>query len=426
MIMKKNEGKKCCISCGVCNKKFCYIFVGLILLNLILYVIILLFQYYFMINKEKFKIDIMMYLFYLNVGESLMIIPDLILKKFTTSINANSFSLQKTIFIRKFLFKNNSAEFSRKDKIYFLIFAAIKLVLDVSYILYFYYFIGEYDFSKLLIFVFNFEILFLFLLSKIMYNIKFYRHQYLSIVILVILELIRLIIDNFKKGTDKFFIILIYHIIYSFFKSLMTVYIKGLMEYKYFSPYKACYKFGLINLIIVFIIHIIVTLIPCKSNMCVAVYHETSYFGNIILIFTIPGLFLFIFLIFRAIVLILNYITIHYFSVCHCFLLIHSSILFDVSPFKNLGEIIAPQIIFIVLLYYILGFFFILLFLEIIELNICGLSYNTKKNIEERAMLDIENFNINCIRDESNEENEEEEREETEKNKGIEIYKIYS
>ena len=34
--------------------------------------------------------------------------------------------------------------------------------------------------------------------------------------------------------------------------------------------------------------------------------------------------------------------------------------------------------------------FFILVFLEIIELNCCGLSYMTKKNIELRAQLDIE------------------------------------
>ena len=204
----------------------------------------------------------------------------------------------------------------------------------------------------------------------------------------------------------------------------MTVYIKGLMEYKYISPYKACYKFGLINLIIVFTVYIIVTFIPCKRNYCTAVYHETSYFGNIILIFTMSGLFLFIFLIIRGIIVILNYITIHHFSVCHCFLLIHSSVTFDITPFKNISGTITTQIVFIVLLYYILGFFFILLFLEIIELNICGLSYNTKKNIEQRAMSDMEDFNINRIRDENNEENEEED-EEIEKNKGIEIYKIY-
>ena len=260
-----------------------------------------------------------------------------------------------------------------------------------------------------------------------MYNIKFYKHQYYSIVILVIIELILFVFDNYEKKVSGFFINLVIHIIYSFLKSLMTVYIKGLMEYKYITPYRACYKFGLINLITVFIVYIIVTFIPCKRDFCVAVYNETSYFGNIILIFTIPGLFLFIFLIFRAIVLILNYITIHYFSVCHCFLLLHSIMIFDSGPFKKLNSgKFSMKTIFISLIFYILGFFFILVFLEIIELNICGLSYNTKKNIEERAMLDIENFNINCIRDESNEENEEEEREETEKNKGIEIYKIYS
>ena len=106
-------------------------------------------------SKENFKMDIMIYLFFLNIGESLMIIPDLILKKFTTSTNTNSFSIQKMNYVRKFIFKNNSTEFTKKDKFYFLIFSFVKLLLDAFLILYLYY-IGDYDFVRLIIFVFNF------------------------------------------------------------------------------------------------------------------------------------------------------------------------------------------------------------------------------------------------------------------------------
>ena len=53
---------------------------------------------------------------------------------------------------------------------------------------------------------------------------------------------------------------------------------------------------------------------------------------------------------------------------------------------------------------FIIGLLFILLFLEIIELNIFKISYNSKKNIEERAILD-EN-------DDDNDNSEEEENEE--------------
>ena len=57
--------------------------------------------------------------------------------------------------------------------------------------------------------------------------------------------------------------------------------------------------------------------------------------------------------------------------------------------------------------------FLILLFLEIIEINICGISYDTKKNIEKRA--NIEMFiseNEEEADDNSDEEKENEDKEE--------------
>ena len=57
--------------------------------------------------------------------------------------------------------------------------------------------------------------------------------------------------------------------------------------------------------------------------------------------------------------------------------------------------------------------FLILLFLEIIEINICGISYDTKKNIEKRA--NIEMFiseNEAEADDNSDEEKENEDKEE--------------
>ena len=42
-----------------------------------------------------------------------------------------------------------------------------------------------------------------------------------------------------------------------------------------------------------------------------------------------------------------------------------------------------------------LSIFCILLFLEIIEINCCKINYNTKKNIEKRAVTDLEFEDLN-------------------------------
>ena len=54
---------------------------------------------------------------------------------------------------------------------------------------------------------------------------------------------------------------------------------------------------------------------------------------------------------------------------------------------KDTSEVIITIFIFIV------EFFMLLIFCEIIEINICGLKYNTKKNIEKRAEKTVVNEN---------------------------------
>ena len=64
---------------------------------------------------------------------------------------------------------------------------------------------------------------------------KFYRHQYFAIIALTVISIIKLILlhtqkeDNDEKVGKEMNIVghFIFDIVYSFFKSLMTVYIKG-------------------------------------------------------------------------------------------------------------------------------------------------------------------------------------------------------
>ena len=190
-----------------------------------------------------------------------------------------------------------------------------------------------------------------------------------------------------------------YRIIYSFLKSILITYIKGLMDYKYISPYRVCFIFGIFNFIIVTIVYIIVSFIPCKLESCIVEYNGDTYFGNIILIFSFSGLFMLFFSILRAVVTVLNYIIIHDFSVCHSFLVINLSEIREEIEFIKKNNKNISYIIFNFIVVFLISFLLILLFLEIIEINICGLSYNTKRNIELRATTDSKYSIIDDIED---------------------------
>ena len=156
-------------------------------------------------------------------------------------------------------------------------------------------------------YTYQFEFIFLFLVSKFLYNTKYYKHQNISMIILVLIALIKFIFNFYETEIEKVAFLLLFYIIYSFFKTLLICYIKGLMEYKYFSIYKASYIFGMIDLIIVTIVYIIISFIPCETDYCKIEYNGKKYFGNIILIFTLYGLFMLFIFLTKAIFKILNY-----------------------------------------------------------------------------------------------------------------------
>ena len=417
------ENKRC-ISFGACNKKYWFLILG-IFITMIIYMVFANGLNYYNSNSAKNFINVLSYTFLLSLGESLMIIPELILKKKISSnniesnnnninenkskdinskINKNEKIKNRTI---KYIFNKKSIKFSLKENIFFYSAGILKLFSDIIFI-YYQISIEKIDsYMNIITFSFKFEFFFLFLLSKIMYNIRFYRHQYLSIIILTLFGLIKYIIKYYNKGIGTLFLYMIIHLIYSFIKSLLTVYIKGLMEYKYITPYKACYKYGVINLIIITIIYIIVSFLPCDDDneSCSVIFNEKHYYAHILDTFSIPGLFMFIILLLKAIILVLDYIIILEFSVCHSFLFIELNQILETSSFKNIKDTYFYSII--VLIFFFLGIFFVLLFLEMIELNICKISYNTKRNIESRAKVDSFYSILNDIETDEEEEIEE-------------------
>ena len=264
------EIKKRCISCGKINKRYFFLVLGVII-TLIIYLVVI---FEFQKNAKKINLDIdnltflniLSYTFFLNIGESLMIIPHFILKKRSSLKNIEINTRHSTNLSIKYIFNRKSIDFSLKEKKNFYAVGLLKLFLDIMFIAYQLYIEIDFKLIKFFTYYFQFELLFIFLSSKIMYNIQFYRHQYLSIFILTISGFINFLIKNYDNKIGKFFFSLFSHMLYSFLKAFITVYIKGLMEYKYISPYKACYIYGIINLIIITIAYIITSFFPCNYN----------------------------------------------------------------------------------------------------------------------------------------------------------------
>ena len=404
--MDKN-GKKCFISFGKCDKVYILIISGTIILILSIFgILLLLMNYIESLEKDEDKnvLNFISYLFFIYLGESLMVFPGLILKKNMSSKQSQDLTRKEGLnSIERYIYNKKTINFSKKEKIYFVLFGILKLVLEIIKYFFAIHLNGREQFFFLLFnYSFQYELLFLYIISVYIYHFRLYKHQYISIIILTLLGIAITITQYYDKGYDIIYVFLS-DLIYSFFRSLFIVYIKGLMEFKYISPYKACFSYGLMNLIPIIIAFIISSFCPCEnSSICLVVYNDQTYFAQILAIFKISSIFLFIAFLLKALITILNYITIRYLSVFHSFLPIYFLRILNIGSIGLNDSKINKMYIYIPV--FIIGLFFILLFLEIIELNIFKFSYNSKKNIELRAILDANGDDDNCEEEEENEE----------------------
>jgi hypothetical protein len=182
------------------------------------------------------------------------------------------------------------------------------------------------------------------------------------------------------------------------------------MNYKFFSPYKVCYVFGLINMCIIFILLFIISEIKCPENffLCTVKENKDSYFDNIYLIFKNINVYqIFILILLSAcagaLKLLINQI-INYFTVCHIFPFLQNN---GISDTIN-NEKISSSNIFIQItigISFLLNLIFSAIFLEIIEFKCFGLNKNYKENIKKR--VDEENNRISSGENNNLDENEE-------------------
>ena len=229
--------------------------------------------------------------------------------------------------------------------------------------------------------VFTFDIktnawIFYILLASLFYylifKIKLYKHHYLSAILILIIGItIDLITKNLQNEITNIFLLIKF--IKEIFFALYNVMVKFVIEKKYVSVYELSFYIGVINFILTAIVEVFDYFFFKYDDL-------GKYFNN----FDIKELLVMLGIISSQFVLNLAYLfTIKIYSPCHVFIIF---VFGQLAYYIYFEEGILISTLVIVCLIFIL--FLSLIFSEIIELNFCKLSYNTKKNISKRAESD--------------------------------------
>ena len=227
--------------------------------------------------------------------------------------------------------------------------------------------------------------IFCYIISKI----KLYKHHYLTIIIILLLGIIiDLAEGNLQKDLINNYWFILMSLLRQSLLSLNYVIIKYIMEKKFVSVYEVSFSYGVISLIINLIFAIL-------DHNFFGIYKYKEYFNkfNIRELFVVLGIMIIqLGMELASLITVKNNSPYHIFIICVFGQLIYY--------FYNLTENSVLVIICLILL-----LFFSLIFNEIIEINLWGLSYNTKRNITNRAKIDVDEiFNItNESFDENNE-----------------------
>ena len=236
----------------------------------------------------------------------------------------------------------------------------------------------------------------------------YYKHQYISFLVLILVGAIKIFYFLMKELYQRTnFIAIVLNIIYSIFYAIYYIYIKGLMKYKFISPYKYNFMIGVINTPIIILMYFVISFTTLGKEEINNIYYYDNIFKlfndlgkidvkNAILIILAP----FVFGIYAFIVIKIIYD----YSIFHIYIPVIMQYFIEniVKNFAPIDNIFLISSFFIELI-------MILVFLEIIEIKFCGLNENLKRNIELRGIkdssLDNEDDDEDKINDEANDEN---------------------
>ena len=337
------------ISLGKLDKTLIVIFVGCI----ICFLNRLLNQYDCELNKNPMINNIV-----ISPSRFLTVIPFIILKIRNKRMTTNA-GIEKSNINQIKLIYNDSEKIYAKSKWKFIILSGIIYAVEQTFFVY------SFDIKT------NTWMLYILIASifyYMIYKVKLYRHHYITIILIILIGLIIDLVtgylqDEIINKTYNLMAKLIKEILFSLFNVLA----KYTMEKKYVSVYEFSFYVGLIILIL-FIIFAVFDYYYFGLN------DYDRYFNN----FNRTELLVIFGVIFTQLGINLTTLfTSKNNTPCHLFIIF----LFGVMAYHINFEGYAPLIIICLIIILFLS----LIFNEIIEINVFGMSYNTKRNIINRA-----------------------------------------
>ena len=294
---------------------------------------------------------------YISFSRFLAVIPYIILKRRSKHIQNNDLKSTKSDFIEYIYIDNEKGIIKRKGRL-ILLSGVLYLIQQILFVATFSVKTNSWIWIIIITSVFYYLI----------FKIKLYKHHYLSaILILLIGIIIDLILENFQKDIMENLLLLLVKFIREILFSLYNVLAKYVMEKKFVSVYEFSFFVGVTNLIILGIIVVF-------DYYYFGIDNYKEYFNN----FNTTELLVMLAVISTQFgINLTSLFTVKISTPCHIFMM------FVFGQLAYYIKLEGKSII--VIIFHILILFLSLIFNEIIEINCCGLSYNTKKNIINRA-----------------------------------------
>ena len=357
------------ITCGKINKKIILIIVGGLVYSLHLYI---------ESESEIFGGDTnefpviytMMYSICLCLSFSLLLIFNVYSKKKKDKITSSLIEDKGNIIFEK----NDTIKkkiISWKEKLLWIFLVSI-----IDYIAYLFssiYWLDNGNYVDTL----QTNIIFMSIFAYLILKLKLHKHHYLCISVIIIRSIAYTIIFNvYKKDPSKkndivpYIVSFVTEIVFS----LTYVMSKYFMLIKYIHPFEIMFFEGIFELFFSIMTLIISSSIGKLDNIS-HFLEKFKYMEVFILISWIIVNFIYHAILFKVIDIFSPFYI-------HISILLSEFLSFFFKTGLSIGQLIFYIISFIVCP------FMILVFLEIIELNFCGLSEMTAKNIELRALLD--------------------------------------
>ena len=230
------------------------------------------------------------------------------------------------------------------------------------------------------------DILFTLIFYYLIFKIKLYKHHYLSIILIILIGIVLdLVLGNLQNDISKNIVLFLLRLLREILYSCFEVINKYLMEKKLCSVYELIFWNGLIGLILLGMFTIFDYYFFYLDDY--KEYFNKFNYKEIFVIFgfIITQLGLSLFILFTS----------KNNTPCHIFIIL------VFGHFAYYIESFTDSYVKIICLILIL--FMSLIFCEIIEINFCGLSKNTKNNIVERAEIEVIYLEENELNDEDDE-----------------------